>query len=239
MLIPARNALHFLTVYKEMLNRFAGGALTESNKYVEVREKLFASPERAHPPTKDPELLTALANSIYGDFSVARHLQQYSELLGPDGRAYRIKGISTEPSAMIDPWTKVRVVVLPFRGDWIWDGLLHNLHARIGPGTKREILDRVRDNVVEPPSGVPVVRERSVPPQPLFTPKQGEYLAFIHQYTKQKKRAPDEADMQRHFQVSAGTVQQVMLKLEKRGLIKRAPESRSIALLIPPEQLPA
>ena len=39
-------------------------------------------------------------------------------------------------------------------------------------------------------------------PAPLFTPKQGLYLAFIHAYTRINRRPPAEADMQRHFQVT-------------------------------------
>lgn len=37
---------------------------------------------------------------------------------------------------------------------------------------------------------------------PRFTPKQGQYLAFIHAYTRINRRPPAEADMQRRFQVT-------------------------------------
>ena len=36
---------------------------------------------------------------------------------------------------------------------------------------------------------------------PLFTKKQGQYLAFIHAYTLVLGRPPAEADLQRHFRV--------------------------------------
>ena len=35
------------------------------------------------------------------------------------------------------------------------------------------------------------------PPPARFTEKQGQYLAFIHMYTKLNRRPPAEADMQR------------------------------------------
>ena len=72
-----------------------------------------------------------------------------------------------------------------------------------------------------------------------FTPKQGQYLAFIDAYTRVHGRAPAEADMQRHFRVSPPSVHQMVLCLERAGLIRRqAGVARSIELLIPPEQLP-
>jgi Mn-dependent DtxR family transcriptional regulator len=72
-----------------------------------------------------------------------------------------------------------------------------------------------------------------------YTDKQGQYLAFIHYYSKIHGRAPAEAEMQQYFQVSPPSVHQMVLTLETRGLIERTPgQARSIRLLIPPEELP-
>ena len=74
---------------------------------------------------------------------------------------------------------------------------------------------------------------------PYFTAKQGHHLAFIHAYTVIDKRPPAEADMQRHFQVTPPSVHQMVLSLERRGLIERQPgKPRSIKLLVAPESLP-
>jgi len=74
---------------------------------------------------------------------------------------------------------------------------------------------------------------------PLFTDTQGQYLAFIHAYSRIFRRAPAEADMQRHFRVTPPTVHQMVLTLERAGLITRQPGvARSIELLIDPEDLP-
>ena len=56
-----------------------------------------------------------------------------------------------------------------------------------------------------------------------FTPKQGEYLAFIYYYTKLNSQPPAEADMQRYFRVGPPTVHQMVVKLEQLGLIERTP----------------
>ncbi len=72
-----------------------------------------------------------------------------------------------------------------------------------------------------------------------FTPRQGQYLAFIHYYDKINRRPPAEADIQRYFKVSAPTVHQMVLALEAGGHLQRTPgAARSIRVLVPPTALP-
>jgi DNA-binding MarR family transcriptional regulator len=72
-----------------------------------------------------------------------------------------------------------------------------------------------------------------------FTEKQGQYLAFIHTYSHMFRRPPAETDMQRHFQVSPPSVHQMIVTLERKGLIRRQPGvARSIQILVAPEDLP-
>jgi len=72
-----------------------------------------------------------------------------------------------------------------------------------------------------------------------YTPRQGQYLAFIYHYTKVNGRPPAQADMRQYFRVSPPTVHQMILNLEKRGMLARVPgEPRSLRVLLPPEQLP-
>ena len=68
-----------------------------------------------------------------------------------------------------------------------------------------------------------------------FTETQGQYLAFIYAYSRLFRRPPAEADMQRHFQVTPPSVHQMVLTLERAGLIRRQPGvARSIELLVAP-----
>ena len=77
------------------------------------------------------------------------------------------------------------------------------------------------------------------PPILRFTPKQGQYLAFIHAYTLVMGRPPAHADLLRHFQVTPPSVNQMLITLERQGLIRRRPGvARSIELLIDPSALP-
>jgi Mn-dependent DtxR family transcriptional regulator len=72
-----------------------------------------------------------------------------------------------------------------------------------------------------------------------FAKKQGQYLAFIYNYSKINGRAPAEADMQWFFRVSPPSVHQMVLNLHKAGFIERQPGvARSIRMLVPAEALP-
>jgi len=72
-----------------------------------------------------------------------------------------------------------------------------------------------------------------------FTPTQGQYLAFIHLYTRLHRRPPAETDMQEYFRVSPPSVHQMVMTLERAGLIRRRPRTpRSIEVLVDPKLLP-
>jgi hypothetical protein len=72
-----------------------------------------------------------------------------------------------------------------------------------------------------------------------FTPKQGQYLAFIYYYTKIHGRAPAQADLQRFFRVTPPVVHQMIKTLAARRFIEREPgTARSIRLRLTRAQLP-
>src|SRR3954454_17087813 len=62
---------------------------------------------------------------------------------------------------------------------------------------------------------------RQPPTAPGFTERQGQYLALIDAYTRVSGRPPAEADLQHHFGVSAPSVHQMEVTLERAGLIRR------------------
>ena len=72
-----------------------------------------------------------------------------------------------------------------------------------------------------------------------FTQKQGQYLAFIYAYTRVMGRPPAQTDLQRHFKVTPPSVHQMIITLEREGLISRERGmARAIKVLVPPENLP-
>ena len=89
-----------------------------------------------------------------------------------------------------------------------------------------------------------LVRERLTKPSRdrgdyQFTALQGQYLAFIHAYSLIHRRAPAQADIQQFFLVTPPSVHQMVLTLEKRGLLARTPGvPRSLRVLVSPDELP-
>ena len=51
--------------------------------------------------------------------------------------------------------------------------------------------------------------------RPLYTAKQGQYLAFIHAYQEVHRRAPPETDLLQCFQVSLPSVRDMILRLKR------------------------
>jgi LexA DNA binding domain-containing protein len=75
--------------------------------------------------------------------------------------------------------------------------------------------------------------------KPPYTSRQGQFLAYINHYITLHGRPPAEAEMMQFFQVTPPSVHQMILTLERRGLISRVPgQARSIALRLPAEKLP-
>jgi repressor LexA len=76
-------------------------------------------------------------------------------------------------------------------------------------------------------------------PAPRYTPRQGQYLAFIYYYTKLNGQPPAEADIRRYFGVTPPVVHDMVMMLERKGLIAReAGRPRSIQLLLSRSELP-
>ena len=74
---------------------------------------------------------------------------------------------------------------------------------------------------------------------PEYTPRQGQFLAFIHYYAKLNGCPPAEKDMARYFMITAPSAHHMVVTLEQRGLIERVSgQPRSIRLLLPREDLP-
>ena len=64
-------------------------------------------------------------------------------------------------------------------------------------------------------------------------------MAFIYYYDKIHGYSPSEAELQRHFDVTPPSVHQMVLTLERNGLIERTPgKARSIRVLLARHELP-
>ena len=88
-------------------------------------------------------------------------------------------------------------------------------------------------SAVQAPDARPASEGRSPAP----TGRQLDYLRFIAKYIARFGRSPAESDIQRHFLVTAPSVNYMVQTLERRGFISRTPGvPRSIVLrFVPPD----
>ncbi len=73
------------------------------------------------------------------------------------------------------------------------------------------------------------------------TRQQGQFLAFIREYMQRNYHgvAPTHAALQKFFNLTAPSVNSMLIRLEKRGFIRRIPrEARAIELTIDPGLIP-
>jgi predicted nuclease of restriction endonuclease-like (RecB) superfamily len=79
------------------------------------------------------------------------------------------------------------------------------------------------------------------PPTSALTRQQGQFLAFIREYIMRNERgvAPTHAAFQKFFNLTPPSVNSMLIRLEKRGFIKRIPgEARGIQLTISTDLIP-
>jgi hypothetical protein len=69
--------------------------------------------------------------------------------------------------------------------------------------------------------------------------KQGQYLAFIHSYTRLHRRPPAEAEIQDYFRTTPPSVHEMVKTLQRKRFISRvAGQPRSIKVLLAPHEIP-
>lgn len=90
------------------------------------------------------------------------------------------------------------------------------------------------------PHGAAEPRSPALPPDGP-TRQQGQFLAFIQQYMMRNEAgvAPTYTDLQRFFNLTAPSVNSMLVRLERRGFIRRIPgRARGIELIVKPEWIP-
>lgn len=106
--------------------------------------------------------------------------------------------------------------------------------------TMRFALERI-DAAVAKLKAVTSVGKRTaaVPGGP--TRQQGQFLAFIREYMMRNSAgvAPTHADFQRVFNLTPPSVNSMLIRLERRGFIRRIPrQARGIELTVNPDWIP-
>jgi len=69
--------------------------------------------------------------------------------------------------------------------------------------------------------------------------KQGQYVAFIHAYTRLHRRAPAESEIQTYFRTTPPSVHEMLKTLQRKRFISRtAGVARSTRVLLPDHEIP-
>lgn len=77
----------------------------------------------------------------------------------------------------------------------------------------------------------------STPPR--WTDRQGQYLAFIFDYTKVNRQPPAKTDIARFFGLAPPSVHRMVVELADRGLLAKTPgAARSLRVLVRRADLP-
>ena len=84
-------------------------------------------------------------------------------------------------------------------------------------------------------------KSSAAPPAGGPTHQQGQFLAFIREYMLRNEAgvAPTHAALQKFFNLTAPSVNSMLIRLERRGFIRRIPhQARAIELVINPDWIP-
>ena len=84
-------------------------------------------------------------------------------------------------------------------------------------------------------------RKREAVPPGGPTRQQGQFLAFIREYIMRNHAgvAPTHADFQRFFNLTAPSVNSMLIRLDRRGFIRRVPhQARGLELTVNPDWIP-
>ena len=94
-------------------------------------------------PREEIHILKGWKNKIKGDFFIVRHLKKYSVFMNDgEDRLYGVLGISCPISDMISSNVlpvMVKAVLLPFKNQIIYDGLLSIYNIQIGPNIRKNM----------------------------------------------------------------------------------------------------
>ena len=91
-----------------------------------------------------------------------------------------------------------------------------------------ESATSAKKSSVAPPAGGP-------------TPQQGQFLAFIREYMLRNEAgvAPTHAALQKFFNLTPPSVNSMLIRLDRRGFIRRIPhQARAIELIVNPDWIP-
>lgn len=168
MTLPPHLAAEFINIHAEVVLFAAqeSGNLPESmtvgelmsagpEVLVEHRDRLYedlsvldryANVIKGTVPDQWVEDLKGFKDYVRGQFFVMKHYKKYTVLMGND-QLYGILGLTQPIEDIIPTWAlpaMVETVLLPFRGHYVYDGLIATANITIGGGMSASLNDEFR-----------------------------------------------------------------------------------------------
>jgi hypothetical protein len=122
-----------------------------TEKKLKARDELWKTPElidayvQENPDALPPEQLEIVRkweDFIKGSFFILRHLKKGSIFIGKDDKVYAVHGIQDPLDEVIPSFAlpqMVEAVLLPFKGQIVYDGLLAGYRVHFGRGIRSDL----------------------------------------------------------------------------------------------------
>jgi hypothetical protein len=123
-----------------------------------VREALYKHPKlidsfvQENPynfSQEELEIVRSWKNFLKDEFYLFRYLKQYAIFLddGSPPKAYGVLALESDFQEMVGPWLPVllKAVLLPFKGQIIYDGILIPYLVTFGPGIRRDLKEAYQE----------------------------------------------------------------------------------------------
>ncbi len=137
--------------FHKNISSFEEYANLPTQKKLKARDALWEHPElietfaQENPnnlPDEELEIVRRWKGFIKGSFFILRHLKKGSIFIGKKDEVYAVHGIQDPLDEVIPPYTLpryVEAILLPFKGQIIYDGLLSGYNVHFGGGYRRDL----------------------------------------------------------------------------------------------------
>ncbi|MGC1378983.1 MAG: hypothetical protein WA821_22330 [Anaerolineales bacterium] len=138
------------SAYKSIKSRDEYARLPAEKK-LETRDALWDHPELINAyvsknpdalPPEQLEIIRRWKSSLRGTFYILRHLKKGSIFIGDGDQVYSVVGLQDELKDMLPPYglpIMTKAILLPFKGQIIYDGLLESYNIHFGGGIRSRL----------------------------------------------------------------------------------------------------
>jgi hypothetical protein len=146
-LLKPSQAKAFLEQYKRLLSEIAGKRLDGIADYAEAREALYENGlNKTHcmDSKYDSSFIEAVQNARYGMFVYAKKYKQGYALKHEGNVWYFAQALTTALEEMLPDWVVITTAVLPYRNQYVCDGLVVDRHILIGKNMIHDMIQELK-----------------------------------------------------------------------------------------------